>query len=215
VDTTYYSNDYTAAIPWNSSLTYGSIVDGRDQKKYRTVVIGNQTWMAQNLDYRDSTGGTDTFGLCYIFSSDSCLKYGRLYSWSEAMNGSGSSATAPSGVRGICPSGWHVPSADEWDTLISHVGGDASAIESSTGWSTSSGSSDTYGFRALPGGTRYDYSGSWIFYHGSGQDYATFSSATSPSTYPELMVLSNESSFYGVHTYSYDNYSSLRCVQDD
>ncbi len=139
------------SIPWNSAITYGTLTDSRDGQLYRTVVIGSQTWMAQNLNY----GGMNlSVGVCYNGSLDSCSKYGRLYNWKEVMAGGFSSSASPSGVKGLCLSGWHVPSAAEWtklsDTTLSYSTS-ATSIKSSIGWSGGTGT-DIVGFRALPGG---------------------------------------------------------------
>ena len=104
-----------------------TLTDSRDKKKYKTVKIGEQTWMAQNLDYH----GADGFlGLCYgdepkkkIRKPENCKKYGRLYNWKEAME--------------ACPSGWHLPSDEEWQTLVDFAGGDEVAgkkLKAKSGW---------------------------------------------------------------------------------
>ncbi len=124
-------------IPWNPNVTYGTLLDVRDSQVYRTVKIGTQTWMAQNLNYADTAIG----GACYNGSAANCSEYGILYSWQ---------------VQGICPDGWHLPSQAEWtkltDTLLdSSTAG--SQLMSSAGWGDFGGSGlDTYGFRVLPGG---------------------------------------------------------------
>jgi len=131
---------------------YGFMTDSRDGKTYKITVIGTQTWMAENLNYNasnskcygDNTGGD---------SQGNCAKYGRLYNWSTAMNGATSSNTNPSNVRGVCPSGWHLPSDAEWTTLINFVGGSSTAgtkLKDARGTGT-----DDYGFSALPNGVGY------------------------------------------------------------
>lgn len=105
------SATFTYPSIWNTAITYRILLDSRDGKSYRTVKIGTQIWMAQNLNYsNNTTGSSDTVGVCYNNSADLCAKYGRLYTWAEVMAGSTSSASIPSGVQGIYPSGWHVPS---------------------------------------------------------------------------------------------------------
>jgi uncharacterized protein (TIGR02145 family) len=74
------------------------------------------------------------------------------------MAGSPSSSASPSSVRGICPSGWHVPSDTEWEVLVNYVGGDSTAgtkLKSTSGWSDGGNGTDDYGFSALPGGGRF------------------------------------------------------------
>lgn len=127
-------------------------IDSRDGQKYNYVKIGTQTWMAQNLNYRDTgKGSQDTIGVCYNNIDSNCTTYGRLYKWVEVMAGRDSSSQIPSGVQGICPSGWHVPSYGEWNKLINYVDQMTSGtkLKSILGWSSGM---DVYGFRALPSG---------------------------------------------------------------
>ena len=143
----------TFGIPWNTSVTYGILTDSRDSQSYRTVTIGAQVWMAENLNY---AGIGSTVGVCYNSRTDSCTKYGRLYTWAEAMNGASPSSASPSGIQGVCPVGWHVPSDAEWTTMQSVVAPtdttDGTKLKSTSGWSSSGNGTDAYGFRALPGG---------------------------------------------------------------
>lgn len=145
-----------STIPWNNSVGYVELKDSRDGQVYRAVKIGAQTWMAENLNYRNTSGSSDTVGVCYKNLDDSCSLFGRLYTWTEAMDGSSSSNGIPSGVRGICPEGWHVPSDAEWSTLVRQVDSTSSAImlKSRSGWYYSVGGYDAYGFRGLPAGGR-------------------------------------------------------------
>jgi uncharacterized protein (TIGR02145 family) len=115
--------------------------------------------MAKNLNYWYSAGdGVDTFGVCYSFSPDSCQKYGRLYTWAEAMQGATSIGATPSGVQGVCPSGWHLPSSDELTTLDTYASGLQGAfnlasglMSNSSAWGAYAGSNST-GFNGLPAG---------------------------------------------------------------
>jgi uncharacterized protein (TIGR02145 family) len=122
---------------------------------YKTVVIGTQTWMAENLNF-DTLDGTGSW--CYNNLASSCSTYGRLYDWATVMAGSTSSDATPSGVQGICPTGWHVPSRAEWTVLTDYVGGERTAgtqlKANSSLWSTNTGTDD-YGFSALLGGHYY------------------------------------------------------------
>lgn len=95
----------------------GSITDSRDNHIYRIVKIGKQWWMAENLNYLIKTDPG-----CYAKKLSNCFKYGRLYTWNTAMNGDSSSNTNPSGVKGICPLGWHLPSDAEWMELEKSLG---------------------------------------------------------------------------------------------
>ena len=127
----------------------GAMTDSRDGKKYKTVAIGKQIWMAENLNYKTA------YSYCYEDKASNCAKYGRLYIWEAALK--------------ACPSGWHLPTKEEFETLISNVGGDEVAgkmLKSTIGWKENKGKSgngrDKYGFNAIPVGVRYydgDFSG--------------------------------------------------------
>jgi uncharacterized protein (TIGR02145 family) len=106
------------------------LTDSRDGKKYRVVKIGNQTWMAENLNY-DADGSR-----CYENSEYNCAKYGRLYEWDAAMK--------------ACPSGWHLPSKAEWNSLTQAAGGSKFAGRNLK--AKDSNGKDTHGFSAFLGG---------------------------------------------------------------
>jgi len=110
-------------------------VDSRDAQTYRTVKIGNQTWLAQNLNFK-----TDK-SKCYDNKESNCAKYGRLYNWEAALK--------------ACPVGWHLPSDEEWHALVAFAGGDEVAgkkLKAKSGWNKPSNGTDDFGFSALPGG---------------------------------------------------------------
>jgi len=104
--------------PWacEDALAYG----GQD---YTTVLIGDQCWFAENLNVTDGNEDqTCTFTrYCYDNNSANCDIYGGLYQWADIMCGEASSNSEPSGVQGICPNGWHIPSHYEWITLERQV----------------------------------------------------------------------------------------------
>jgi uncharacterized protein (TIGR02145 family) len=125
----------TYGIPWNSKIQYGTLFDARDSQIYRTVKIGTQTWMAQNLNFAQD------YGFCSKDSGRSCKKYGWYYN--RAWPGSDP-----------CPTGWHTPNDSEWNVLLREVdSGSASAkLKSGAGWSDTGNGIDAFGFRGLPGG---------------------------------------------------------------
>lgn len=88
------------------SQTKKNFLDVRDGNVYNTIIIGNKTWMTQNLNYitKDSW--------CYENKDENCDKYGRMYNWETVMNNS-----EKSGTQGICPQGWHVPTYSDWEEL--------------------------------------------------------------------------------------------------
>jgi len=134
--------------------TATQLCDFRDGKLYKFVTIKTQKWMAENLNY-EADGSR-----CYKNEEANCTTYGRLYDWATAMGNSASSITNPSGVQGVCPSGWHLPSDAEWTVLTTAVGTD-SGIKlkaDSPLWESNSSSikgTDDFGFSALPGGYGY------------------------------------------------------------
>jgi uncharacterized protein (TIGR02145 family) len=152
-----------------------------------------------------------------MFISDGCSKYGRLYDWNTAMDGKSSSSSSPSGVQGVCPLGWHLPSNAEWTTLVNYVGGSSTAgtkLKSSTGWRNSySGvpaGTDNYGFSALPGGSR-DIDG--IFYFAGLHGYWwTATERYSGDVYDWGMYNVNENVDDDKSDNSYG--LSVRCVMD-
>ena len=143
---------------------YGEILDERDNRVYKTVQIGDQTWMAENLDYETKSswcggGSGKTEGICSI--------YGRFYTWAAAMGKSESkcglgydcTTLGTGNVQGVCPAGWHVPTQSEWIDLFAAVGGDdiaGSKLKTQTDWTFYSGitNEDAVGFSALPAGNR-------------------------------------------------------------
>jgi uncharacterized protein (TIGR02145 family) len=135
-----------------------SFIDIRDAKTYETVIIGGKTWMAQNLNYETVTGSW-----CYDDNASYCNQYGRLYDWNTAMDGSSSSTISPSGVKGVCPAGWHLPSRQEWGDLAIAAGGTdaygvtgtaATKLKAKSSWNNNGNGTDDYGFTALAAGYR-------------------------------------------------------------
>lgn len=154
------TGEYYNALSVRCILDTNYFVDNRDGKTYRMAKIDDQVWMAQNLNYKGE--GKDTIGYCYGNNPANCNKYGRLYTWATAMGstedkcGRGKNCDIAERSQGICPEGWHLPSNDEWQTLLDHADRDAKKLKSTKGWNDYSGNdgngTDDYGFTALPGG---------------------------------------------------------------
>jgi uncharacterized protein (TIGR02145 family) len=131
------------------NCVYGTLYDDRDGKTYKTVKIGEQWWMAENLRYEDVEQST-----CYKEDSENCRIYGRLYKRKGALND--------------CPTGWHLPTQEEWYSLRKYVlknSGRTYAgreLRADTLWDTSKlgVGYDSFGFSALPGGA-YDANYGW------------------------------------------------------
>ena len=123
-----------------------TLTDIRDGQVYRTVKIGSQVWMAENLNYETENS------CCNNDSASYCAKYGRLYTWAAAVN--------------ACPKGWHLPDTTEWNTLFDVVRPTekqekigsiiANRLKSTSGWNCYEGEcgngSDDFGFTVLPAG---------------------------------------------------------------
>ena len=166
-----------------------TFVDERDGQSYTAVEIGDQCWMAENLNYQG------TVYYCYEDMGDNCNTYGALYDWTSAMNGSKEEKS-----QGSCPKGWHVPSDEEWETLVSAPGINAQALRPE----------GPTGFRLNYGGTRYP-NGRYF----NKREYAFYWSSSSSADYKAwnryFNAESNEADHYSTHT---ENGFSVRCVLD-
>ncbi|MBO7494617.1 MAG: hypothetical protein J6T87_10800 [Bacteroidales bacterium] len=169
VTATTYGNTQTFTTQPDASGCGTAIIYDIDNHAYNTVKIGTQCWMKENLRTTRYADGTPV-GYYTTQGSDD---YGFLYNWNNVMHEASSSSTIPSGVRGVCPIGWHVPSNAEWSDLINYVGSQANwicdgsqanvarALAANTGWNQSSTecapgnqltSNNLTGFSALPAG---------------------------------------------------------------
>ena len=220
-----------------STVVKGSMTDERDGQTYKTVKIGTQTWMAENLNYAytgvpykytyiDSSYTSDSTSWCYGDSLANCTKYGRLYTWAAAMDSVGTWSTNGKGcgygkvcsptypVRGICPEGWHLPDTTEWHTLFTAVGGKSTVgkmLKSTSGWYSSGNGTDAYAFSALPAGYRY-YNGD---FYNEGLSAIFWSSSERSSITAYYMYL--DYSYDDAYLYLSDKGDgrSLRCVKDE
>lgn len=210
-----------------SSSIAGSIYDAskklltdlRDSQSYKTVVIGSQTWMAQNLNYKTANS------FCYNDSTKYCTKYGRLYTWASAMDSIGIWSTNGKGcgngitcsrtypLRGACPFGWHLPTRDEFRTLFTAVGGQSTAgvkLRSINGWDSDVGT-DLYAFSALPAGLK-NLDGN---YSGQGNNVHFWSSTEdSQSLVYFVYMISGQDKVNLVNGYKHSG-QSVRCIKDD
>lgn len=155
----------------NPDITYGKFTDSRDGYVYRTVDITDEesglttTWMAENLsfDYRKALTGVSDSRSCQSLEIANCERYGRLYSWGDALDSAGlfsknsvgcgdvESCIKADVVRGICPEGWRLPTKIDLDNLLTLAGGMQQGyvkLRAKKGWDTSG--DDTFGFSAVP-----------------------------------------------------------------
>jgi uncharacterized protein (TIGR02145 family) len=196
-----------------------------DNNNYSIVTIGSQTWMAENLKttkFNDDSSipletvnsawsGISTPAYCW-YDNDINNKdtYGAMYNWYAV-------STSTNGGKNVCPSGWHVPSDEEWITLISSLGGESNVggklKETGTAhWgSPNTGATNESGFTALPGGLRGAYDGG--FYQ-RGLVGFWWSSAASTSTYAWNCYMSSYDSNIVGNDLEKEDGLSVRCVQD-
>ena len=130
-----------------SHAVYDSYVDDRDNKTYKTVKIGEDTWMAENLAYAGDSDLLAEESWCYEDDESNCKVYGRLYSWNAAtLNGT---------KQGSCPEKWHVSTKDDWENLINAVGNDPSVgklLKDPAFYKSGPMNKNDYGFSALGAG---------------------------------------------------------------
>lgn len=205
-----------------------TFVDTRDNEVYQTVLIGSQCWMKENLRYLpviSSINNNSTIPLYYVYgytgldlieakSQPNYLTYGVLYNRSAALNGTANSSTVPSGLKGICPQGWHVPSQNEYNILADYLGGwlnAGGAMKSNTLWSNSNFGSNSSFFTALPAG-KITYSSFSNLLNNTYFWTATSSSSTANVAY-NLYTLTT--SLLSTNESSYSSSFSLRCVKNE
>ena len=202
--------------------TVGFMTDSRDGQTYKTVKIGSQTWMAENLNYKSANS------YCYNDTVSYCAKYGRLYTWAAAMDSVGAWNSNGKGcgydnvcspqypVQGVCPKGWHLPSRAEWRSLLSAVGGQSVAgtvLKTTSGWNSSGNGTDVFSFSMLPAGLKDDTG----VYYDVGDD-ATFWSSTEGSRYladyMNFLDRNNEDADFYYYCMRKGFAYSVRCVKD-
>jgi len=169
--------------------------------------------MAENLNF-EAKGSK-----CYDNSEANCAIYGRLYNWATAMaldascNSSSCASKVSAKHRGICSSGWHIPSDAEWTELTNFVGGSSSAgkyLKATNGWNSGGNGNNKYGFSALPGGYGLAIGGfSSVGYNGR---WWSSSEGNANYTYSRNMYYYYEDVIYGNYDKHY--FRSVRCLQD-
>ena len=209
-----------------------------DGNVYKTVKLGNQVWMAENLRTTRYANGTtiplgtttsSTTAYRYYPDNDSAnvTDYGYLYNWAAVMKGSASSDANPSGVQGICPNGWHVPSDAEWTELTYYVksqyvcGGDeyyiAKALASEVGWNNDTANcavgnnpsaNNATGFSARPAGYYYGN----YYYFGINANFWSATQYNSYTAYYRYLYYSY--ALVGRNDYYEDFGYSVRCIRN-
>ncbi|WP_290726338.1 FISUMP domain-containing protein [Fibrobacter sp. UBA2449] len=193
----------------STAWEYGSFTDARDGRVYKTIDIWGQTWMAENLDYRDSVANPELEGnrWCYDNEADQCDTYGSFYSCELSSQ--------------VCPAGWRLPSISDWMNLYNFIvlmGGDPqNGLRAKEGWSDNTGHSrngtDVLGFTALPGGIMYEVGS---YGDATRQAWFWYAQDCSLNEYEAFYLSSEEVNFVtssvsgGVVSDAY----SIRCIKD-
>lgn len=196
-----------------------SIFDSRDGQTYNTTQIGEQCWMAENLNIGSflpgallQTNNSEIEKYCYNNDPNNCITYGGLYQWNEMMQ---YSVFPP--FQGICPTGWHIGTMNEWQILTTYLGGTAVAggkmkEADYLHWlSPNTGATNESGFTALPGGNRFYGTGTFMDLQ---TDCYFWTSENQSSNFAFLLNLSHINPIV-TYSYNYKNYGySVRCVKD-
>lgn len=203
------------------------LCDLRDGKRYRTVKIGTQVWMAQNLNF--ATEGS----WCYENKESNCERNGRLYTWVAALALPEVFLTASAldslSVlrRGVCPEGWHIPANDEMKQLYSFVRkslrdkqgnlveGVGSSLKMKTGWEESDeapAGSDRFGFSAVPSG--YRNANGEFDYLGEDGNFWVAAESSDPTHAPYWNLYFANEDFLGVYNNGKSFAYSVRCLKD-
>lgn len=200
-------------------------------KVYNTVLIGSQCWLEENLNVgtmvngsQDQTNNGIIEKYCYNNNPANCITYGGLYQWNEMMG-----YTTTQGGQGICPSGWHIPTDNDWKVLEGFVdsqygvddpewdntgwrGFDSGKnLKSESGWNYGGNGTDLYGFRALPGGSRYP-DGLFYFLDRHGR-WPTSTGGSGAGAWRRSLDHDNEESYRTYYEKTFGR--SVRCLKDN
>ena len=189
-----------------------------DGNTYKTVKIGNQIWMAENLRSTHYSDGTPISHFEYDNDSANVSIYGRLYSSQAVMKGAISSNINPSNVQGIAPDGWHLPSKAEWQELADYLGGLEIAggklkEAGTTHWiAPNTGATNETGFTALPAGM-HDFTG---IFQWKSENCAFSTSTGNPRQFEVIsIVLRTTESKMTIGEFHPDDAASVRCIKND
>lgn len=217
-----------------SGSTSNTLTDSRDGTSYKTVIIGSQVWMAENLNYGtmvfDDIGQVDDGVVekyCYNDDVTNCYSDGGLYTWAEAMalpsycNGEYCSDLINSEFhQGICPIGWHMPKAEEWDVLAEYLGGASVAGARMKGnslefpvWNDlANNDGNSSGFSAIPVGFRNQYLGGYSD-RGTYADFWESNEISNANAFLRYLSNSNQK-LIGNYSDSKLYGFSVRCLRD-
>lgn len=196
-----------------------TLIDIRDGKKYTTILIGSQCWMQQNLNlgkftlnYSTGVPHSDVSNngiiekYCQQNDTTRCDTFGGLYEWREMM-----AYIRTEGAQGICPSGWHMPTLAEWQTLIAEAGNNSNPLKMiGMGFGSGTGTNTT-GFSALPGGDRDAFGD----FYGTGLRYIFWTSTERPDTQNAWHITLRSEDTLIEHLYTEKRMGfSCRCIRN-
>ena len=211
-------------VTQNPTSGYGSNISDIDGNSYKTVYIGTQQWMAENLKvtkYNDGTAipnvtdntlwGNNTSGAWAYYNNDAIWnpKHGKLYNWyavSPTMNGN----------KNVCPTGWHVPTNAEWTVLTDYLGGLSVAggkmkeVGTTSWYSPNTGATDTSLFTGIPAGTRSN--GLFFPYVGYNANWWSSSENNMGSAWSLKLFNNHDDAFISLNDKG--NGLSVRCLRD-
>ena len=229
----------------NPEISYGELIDERDGQVYKTVIVGGREWMAQNLNYADSVNTPSLLGKSWCYNNDPamCYRYGRLYTWAAAIDSVTLAANGkicgmdrdyndcifPQGVQGVCPGGWHVPTAKELNNAFyagaTHIiswGGtetyenSGKNLKSISGWDNDKNGIDSLGLSILPAGYRnpsYE-SSSHPSFEKAGSATALWASSVAQKTAAWQVLINEDREDFLLIDGAKDRGLSVRCVKD-
>ena len=204
----------------DSSIEYGEGATDIDGNTYKSVIIGEQEWMAKNLTTSRYSDGTSipnvTYGTqwqnfltgawCnYNNSSTNDATYGKLYNWHAVE------------TEKLCPTGWHVPTDAEWTVLTDyltangHSGSEGTALKSTSGWNSVGNGTDDYGWLGLPGGYRNFSYGSFYVIGDYGNWWSSSQNGAANAWLRDLRSSYGNVGRYGVRK---ESGLSVRCLRD-
>jgi uncharacterized protein (TIGR02145 family) len=236
VSSAYVWKELSSGTDTTTALCGNILFDSRDGKSYSTVLVGTQCWMAQNLNVGNVVNGTteqSNNGIfekyCYDNQITNCDVYGGLYQWNEMMDYTLSSNTNPSGVQGICPNGWHVPSYAEWCQVATYLdytvictmwdcaltGTDTGGKMKETGYThwyyPNEGATNSSGLTILPSGHR---NSDGNFYGKQEETLLWSTTIVDNSTNAYCIYLSNWEQLICFHFWETFMGSPVRCIKD-
>jgi len=184
-------------------------------KAYNTVLIGEQCWLKENLDVGTRINGDSNASnngviekYCYDDDTANCTTYGGLYQWNEAMQ-----YITDEGTQGICPSGWHIPTLAEFQTLAVTVGNDVNTLKAIGQGSDGGAGTNTSGFSGLLAGY-WDRNGYFLYLGNYADFWISTEIINTGNAYYLYLYYNYTNSLFGPNGYYKETGFSVRCVKD-